>query len=81
MKDLLKDVVDSNQWDGVEVYSDFIEPYYSPSWGQQDGYYILKFYAGDDIEVDPGKWVVVYDDNEVELMTDQEFNKKFERMN
>ena len=76
MKELLKPYVDNNQWDGVEVYSDYIEPYFT-NWNnkQNPGYYVLKFYAGDDMEVDPGQWVVVYEDEEIEVMNEQQFKK------
>jgi hypothetical protein len=78
MKELLKDVVDSNDWDGPEVYSDYIEPYFFPRSGiSGGGYNFLKFYAGDDIEVDPGMWVIVHEDGEVELMEDEQFTKMF----
>jgi hypothetical protein len=36
---------------------------------------MLKFYAGDDMEVDPGQWVVVYDDKEIEVMDEDQFKK------
>lgn len=81
MKELLKDVVDSNQWDGPEVYADYIEPYFLRSLGDRGGYYMLKFYAGDDMEVDPGQWVVVYEDGEIEIMDDEQFHRMFERSN
>lgn len=75
MKKLLKNVVDNNPWDGIEVYVDYIEPYYISSLGNRGGYNLLKFYAGDDMEVDPGNWVVVYSDGEVEIMDDEQFTK------
>jgi hypothetical protein len=71
MKRLLSSVVAHNKWDGPEVYSDFLEDYFQPG----KGYYILKFYAGDDMEVDPGRWVVIYSDGEVEIMDAEQFNK------
>ncbi len=73
MKELLKDVVQHNQWDGPEVYSDYVEPYHIASLGTLGGYSVLKFYAGDDMEVDPGQWVVVYEDGEVEIMDEGSF--------
>jgi|SRR6188768_2272872 len=80
MKDLLKDVVELNEWDGPEIYVEEIEPYFLFSQGLREGYNILKFYAsGDDMEVDPGLWVVVYEDGEVELMEDEQFLKMFEK--
>jgi len=69
MKELLQDVVDSNPWEGLEVCSEYIEAMFG-----YGGYNMLKFYAwGDDQEVDPGQWVVVYDDNDGEILTDEEF--------
>jgi hypothetical protein len=84
MKDLLRGVVECNDFDGIEVYTEYIEPYFLSYRGEthsQAGYYILKFYAGDDMEVDPGMWVVVYEDGEVEIMEDQQFNRMFEKRN
>jgi hypothetical protein len=76
MKQLLAAIVDSNEWDGPEVYSDYIEDYFLPLTQKAGGgYNMLKFYAGDDMEVDPGQWVVVYSDGEVEIMSDEEFHK------
>jgi hypothetical protein len=72
MKLLLEDVVESNELDGPEVYTSYIEPYFLRT-GSGEGYYILQFYAGDDMEADPGQWVVVYDDLEVEIMDDELF--------
>jgi hypothetical protein len=80
MRTLLKDIVDSNEWDGVEVYSDYIDPYSLPSSGEHDGYHVLKFYAGDDMEVDPDQWVVVYEDDEIEIMNNKQFNTRFEEI-
>ena len=77
MQDLLEGVVDSNDRDGVEVYREYIDPYFLRSLGNRGGYYVLKFYAGDDEEVDPGRWVVVYEDGEVEIMDDEQFHKMF----
>ncbi len=71
MKDLLKDIVEYNPWDGVEVYSDEVESYFG-----RDSYSMLKFEAwGDDQEVDPGQWVVVYSDGEGEVMDNEDFIK------
>jgi hypothetical protein len=72
MKRLLSPYVEHNEWDGPEVYSDFIEDFFGRD-GR--GYNMLKFYAGDDMEVDPGQWVVVYSDEEIEIMTDEDFTK------
>lgn len=80
MKILLKDIVTHNQWDGPEVYADYIEPYFLHSLGDRGGYHMLQFYAGDDIEVDPGMWVIVYEDGEVEIMDDFQFTKMFEKI-
>ena len=78
MKELLANIVESNQFDGVEVYADWVDPYvlHTLSGG---GYFMLKFYAGDDIEVDPSNWVVVYDDTGIDIMRDKEFHTKFEK--
>lgn len=80
MKELLQDVVESNEWDGPEVYSEYIEPFFIHFVGgdkaEESGYNMLKFYAwGDDQEVDPGMWVVVYSDGEGEVMDDEQFTK------
>lgn len=77
MKWLLKNIVE-NDFDGEPcVYRDYVEPY-NLSIGSFGGYYMLKFEAwGDDQEVDPGCWVVVYDDGEGEIMD----NEQFDRMN
>lgn len=81
MKELLKDVVESNEWDGPEVYSEYIEPYFLPR-AKIDGggYNMLEFYSSGTCkeEVDPGRWVVVYEDNEVEIMDYEQFDKMFE---
>lgn len=80
MKELLKDHVDHNEWDGPEVYADFIEDYFLRGLNRSGGgYYMLKFYAGDDMEVDPGQWVVCYDDGEVELMEDEQFRRLYDK--
>lgn len=76
MKDLLKNFVCYNSHDGYEVYVEEIEPFYTTYMGKRPGYSMLKFYAwGDDQEVDPGQWVVVYSDGEGEIMEDEEFIK------
>jgi hypothetical protein len=77
MKDLLVNIVDQNEFDGPEVYVDHIEPFYYSDQINREGYNMLKFYAGDDMEVDPGCWVVVYEDGEVEIMDDAQFIKMF----
>lgn len=75
MRDLLSDILIEFE---VDVYSEYIEPYFISSLGNRGRYNMLKFWAGDDIEVDPGQWVVVYDDLEVEIMDDQQFNRMFD---
>lgn len=76
MKQLLAPYVESNEWDGPEVYSEYIEDFFVRSLDRSiGGYNMLKFYAGDDMEVDPGQWVVVYSDGEVEIMDDAQFKK------
>ena len=71
MKRLLAPYVTSNAWDGPEVYADEIEDFFN----RGRSYFMLKFYAGDDMEVDPGQWVVVYSDGEIEIMSDEDFKK------
>lgn len=76
IKELLKDVVESNPWDGPEVYIDEVEPFYTTYMGRNPGYNMLKFEAwGDDQEVDPGQWVVVYSDDGGEIMDNEQFIK------
>lgn len=77
MQELLKDIVQED-FDGQPcVYAEEIEPYFLNSLGHRPGYMLLQFYAGDDMEVDPGRWVVVYEDGEVEIMDHIEFHKMF----
>jgi hypothetical protein len=75
MKELLGPYVDGSLCDGPYVYAEYIEPYFLGVLGERGGYYMLKFYAGDDMEVDPGQWVVVYDDKEIEVMDEDQFKK------
>jgi ABC-type nitrate/sulfonate/bicarbonate transport system substrate-binding protein len=75
MRELLEEILGAYE---VDVYAEYIEPYFISSLGNSGGYNMLKFYAGDDYEVDPGNWVVVYDDLEVEIMDNDEFNRMFE---
>lgn len=71
MKALLAPYVESNEWDGVEVYSTTVEPFFGES-----AYEVLQFEAwGDDQEVDPGQWVVIYEDGEGEIMDTDQFEK------
>ncbi len=76
MKDLLTGIVYCDDFTGEpQVYSSRIEPYLFAS-GSSEGYNIVQFYAwGDDQEVDPGLWVVVYEDLDGEIMDDEQFNK------
>jgi hypothetical protein len=78
MIDLLRDVVEKDAEGNPCVYAQEVEPYFLRSLGYRQGYMILTFYAGDDMEVDPGIWVVVYEDGEVETMENEQFNKMFE---
>jgi hypothetical protein len=64
MKELLKDVLEGDE-DGPFIYSSYVEPFF----GEQ-GYYILQTEFD---EFDPGMWVVVYEDGEIEGLTDEEF--------
>lgn len=76
MKELLKDVVPSNEWDGPEVYADEVEPYFISSLGYRPGYMILKT---ENDEFDPGMWIVVHEDGEFEGMDDEQFHKMFRK--
>lgn len=77
---LLTNVVEHDIDNVPCVYAEEIEPYFISVLGYRPGYKILKFYAtSDDMEVDPGRWVVVYEDDEVEIMNDEEFNRRFEK--
>lgn len=76
MKWLLNGIVEYDINRDPYVYRDYIEPYYSRVFGDAGDYYVLKFEAwGDDQEVDPGRWVVVYDDGEGEIMDDEQFDR------
>ena len=83
LKELLSDIVESNEWDGVQVYAEYMEDFFLKSLNKTiGGYYTAKFYAwGDDQEVDPGMWVVVYDDGDGEIMSDPDFTKRYEKVN
>lgn len=76
MKELLADVVDGDE-EGPYVYADWIEPfYYASAKIASPGYFMLKT---EDDEFDPGMWIVVYEDGEVEGMSDEQFHKMFEK--
>jgi hypothetical protein len=76
MKDLLKDVIDGDE-EGPYVYADWIEPfYYASAKIDNPGYFMLKTEWD---EFDPGVWIVVYEDGEIEGMSDEQFNKMFEK--
>lgn len=75
MKQLLQDVVEGDE-EGPYVYADYIEPYFYSNLINNPGYYMLKT---EDDEFDPGMWVVVYEDGEVEGMGDEQFTKMFEK--
>jgi hypothetical protein len=74
MKSLLSQYVDGDA-EGPYVYSEEIEPYFLVSMGYSPGYNMLKFYVTDDHEVDPGQWVVIYTDGEIEIMDEETFQK------
>ena len=75
MKELLTPYVESDD-EGPFVYSDYIEPYFLPRSGiDGGGYYMLKFGSCGGYEVDPGCWVVVYEDGEIEIMDAEQFQK------
>lgn len=79
MKELLAPHVDHDM-EGPQVYSEYIEEYPLNALNKIcDGYRMLLLYAGDDMEVDPGQWVVCYDDGELEIMHDELFHKIFEK--
>lgn len=81
MKELLAPYVDGDE-EGPYVYADYIEPYFLPNSGiNGGGYTILKFGSCGGYEVDPTSWVVVYEDGEIEIMNDREFDKRFEKSN
>lgn len=75
MKELLKDVIDGDE-DGPYVYAEWIEPYFYSDKINNEGYYMLKTEFD---ECDPGIWIVVYDDGEIEGMEDEQFNRMFEK--
>lgn len=74
MRDFLAPYVDGDE-DGPYVYADWIEPlYYASAKINSPGYFMLKT---EDDEFDPGMWVVVYGDGEIESMSDEQFTKMF----
>jgi hypothetical protein len=75
MKRLLVPYVEGDT-EGPFVYSDYVEPYYFASYNiSGGGYNMLKFGSCGGHEVDPGQWVVVYDDGEIEVMDNEQFQK------
>ncbi len=81
MQELLRGIVYCDDFSGKpQVYVSYIEPYFLRT-GTGGGYNILQFYAGDDFEVDPGLWVVVHEDFEIEILEDAEFTKLYKRAN
>lgn len=75
MKELLAPYVDGDD-EGPFVFADYIEPYFFPRSGiDGGGYNMLKFGSCGGHEVDPGCWVVVYADGEIESMDDMQFRK------
>ena len=77
MRELLDGVIEKDSDGVVMVYADWIEPYFFSEKINNNGYYVLKT-EGD--EFDPGMWVVVYEDGDVEGMEDTQFNKMFEKV-
>lgn len=79
MKWLLKGIVEDDLDGDPCVYRSHVESYFNNYSGKthaNPGYYVLQFEAwGDDQEVDPGCWVVVYADGEGEIMDDQQFDR------
>ncbi len=67
MKQLLAPYVDGDE-DGPYVYSDYIEDFFQPG----KGYNMLKI---ENDEFDPGTWVVVYSDEEIEGLSVEDFEK------
>lgn len=77
IKDLLTPYVEGDE-DGPYVYAEYIEPYFLPRSGiDGGGYFMLEFYSSGTRkeEVDPGRWIVVYDDGEIEVMDNEQFEK------
>lgn len=77
LKELLKPYVEGDD-EGPYVYAEYIEPYFfSRSGIDGGGYNMLEFYGSRSSkeEVDPGRWVVVYDDGEIEVMDNEQFEK------
>lgn len=77
MQELLKGVVEEDCQGIPYVYADYIEPYFYSVGINNLGYYMLKTECD---EFDPGMWVVVYEDGEFEGMSDEQFNKMFEKV-
>jgi hypothetical protein len=72
MQELLEGVVESPDY----VYAEYIEALFG-----YGGYNMLKFEAwGDDQEVDPGQWVVVYDQgDDGEVMPEELFDSMYRK--
>lgn len=77
IKELLQGSIE-NDFDGEPcAYADYIEPYYLPSSGiNGGGYYILKIGSCGGIEADPGQWIILHEDGEIEDIHDKEFKKR-----
>lgn len=74
--ELLTGIVESDDVGKPLVYAQCIEdtfPHYYT-------YYIIQFYAwGNDQEAGPGEWIVVYDDGDGEVMSDEDFTKQYKK--
>ena len=67
MKELLSPYVGGDEH-GPFVYASYVEDFFQPG----KGYYVLQT---EDDEFDPGTWVVVYSDGEIEGLDVEDFNK------
>jgi|SRR3954464_7181167 len=80
MKDLLRGLIPEDIDGEPCVYPEYIEPFYYASSNinlSHDGYYMLKTEFD---EFDPGVWVVVYEDGEIEGMDNTQFHKMFNKV-
>lgn len=76
MRELLQDVVDKDA-DGIpHVYAEYIEPYFISSLGKREGYYILQTEFD---EFDPGVWIIVHENGDLESMDNEDFEFLFEK--
>lgn len=75
--------VDAVFWSGdntqevVDFFAEILSPEYGPYFNPPDEYNTVQWYDGDDMECDPGKWIVL-DDEEWKIMEDQWFRRDYE---